>query len=413
MGHFIDDKTLVNSNAAAFAKRVESQYSIFLEKTPTFCNYFHINVNQSTLDTGLENVEHITGKNAATKYNLIKDLPIYGIEQIVLDLNDDEEHGFDGVYDAEGIMLPNTIIPSPDDYFMITSVGKHFFFRVTEVAYDTIKSKNFYRINFSIKAADDETYYEQFMADVKEKYRCVFRNFGTEDKFIITEDAFMAIEAVEKVYSKVAERYLDLFYNEKYNALLVHDPNSSKMLYDVYVHLFCNRNAIFDRKREELFNIRLYIEKRDYVEKRYKYQSLDGAMENLDVKWLENLSDAPRYYATIPTFSDSIFKYHGDYTVYGIEALCTDKSIYGTQLTKIISDELYNAMVLKDTEIEGNIYTKVIRAMLHGEIQYIGNLVSKYDGRYNFPNTYEYLHIIPFFLYGLIQYMKYVGGKDE
>ena len=62
MGYLVDDKRLLNDNTSEFAKKIESQYSIFLDKTPTFTDYFHINEVESTKDTGLRNVGKLTGK---------------------------------------------------------------------------------------------------------------------------------------------------------------------------------------------------------------------------------------------------------------------------------------------------------------------------------------------------------------
>jgi hypothetical protein len=113
MGSFIDDKQFVNDNTAEFAKKVKNQFSIFMDKAPTFVHYFHIVPSESTKDTGLQAIEKLTGVNSPTRYNLIKDFPIYGIEQIVLNLTDDDIEGIDTEFDGEGIILPNTIKPLP------------------------------------------------------------------------------------------------------------------------------------------------------------------------------------------------------------------------------------------------------------------------------------------------------------
>ena len=61
MGSFISDKTFLNDNIFKYEERLESQYSIFLEETPTFTTYYHINTVESITDSGLLNVEECQG----------------------------------------------------------------------------------------------------------------------------------------------------------------------------------------------------------------------------------------------------------------------------------------------------------------------------------------------------------------
>ena len=68
------------------------------------------------------------------------------MEAIQLDIDDNEE-GLNSSYDGELIILPDTITPYPDDFFILEHKGHNFLFRVTGVNYDTIKSNNFFKIH--------------------------------------------------------------------------------------------------------------------------------------------------------------------------------------------------------------------------------------------------------------------------
>ena len=96
-------------------------------------------------------MDKILGAQSPIRYSEVKNFPIYGMEMIQLDL-DEAEEGITSSYDGgELIILPDTIIPYPDDFFIIEHKGMEFLFRVTAVNYDTIKSNNFYKISFTIK----------------------------------------------------------------------------------------------------------------------------------------------------------------------------------------------------------------------------------------------------------------------
>ena len=409
MGYLVDDKRLLNDNTSEFAKKIESQYSIFLDKTPTFTDYFHINEVESTKETGLLNVEKLTGKYAATKYNMIKDFPIYGIEQIVLELEDDDDKGLDTSYESEGIILPNTVIPSVDDYFMITSVGKKFFFRVNQISYDTIKSNNFYKISFSIKAADEETYYDSFVSQSKEIYRTIFRNYGTEDKFILKEEDFFTVERLESLYREISDKYLQRFYSEKYNALIVHDPNSRYTLYDANVNKFCNNEAIFAQKDRDLYNKKFYIETRSDFDYNYSNDTIQGAISERDVGMIREKTFR-KYYDLIPTFTDSIFQFYADFNMRGVQMIDSNVNVFGVPTYSVISDTFINN-VLNNVKESDNIIYDVIANYLNNDDAYVGKLLYNYKTRFRVNNDYESYVMIPLFLYAVHSYYDYLVRK--
>lgn len=409
MGRFLDDKKFINDNAAEFAKKIESQFSIFLDKTPTFTDYFHINAVESTKDTGLQTVEKLTGKTAATKYNMIKDFPIYGIEQVVLDLTDDEIHGLDTEYESEGILLPNTIVPMVDDYFMISTIGTKFFFRITQVAFDTIKSNNFYKINFTIKAADDTTYYDMFVQQTKEIYRTIFRNYGTDDKFIIQEEDFLTIEKIDKMYTKISDNYLRAFYNEKYNCLLIQEPNGVNFIYDAFVNYFCNYERTFAVSDRELNNKKFYEESRADFEYLYHSASIQSVIINKDIELLRS-DDFKKFYDFIPTFQDSIFKYFGEYNTHAVTLRATNISPFGATLSPVVSDTLISNIDKMVTESNNTIYDSIVNYM-NDDIKFIGKLLADDKSRIRITRDYESYVVIPLFLYVIHQYYDYLAKK--
>ena len=54
MAMIIDEKRMVEDNFFKYENRLKSSVSRFLETTPTFVNYYHINNNETTTDTGFK-----------------------------------------------------------------------------------------------------------------------------------------------------------------------------------------------------------------------------------------------------------------------------------------------------------------------------------------------------------------------
>lgn len=249
----IDEKSFINDNIFLHETRMGSQYSRFLDKTPTFVRYFNINGVESTVDIGFQNIERYLGPNSPLRFNEVKDLPIYGIDQIVLDLQE-EENGLDTSYNGEGIILPNTIKPYPADFFTISYLDKNYLFIVTEVAYDTIKSNGFYRISFSIKSLEPENV-EHLENQTVDKFVCEFSNIGTEDKALVRTADVELIKQLEFVFASIVNKFKIFYYDKKFNAFVFENTNrgygySDQYIYDRFLNKFINKHNIFNERNQ-------------------------------------------------------------------------------------------------------------------------------------------------------------------
>ena len=241
MGFKFDEKALINNNIFKYEEKLNSQYTRFLDQTPTYVTYYNINTIETTVDLGFSNVEKILGKGSPIKYSEIKNLPVYGMEQIQLQLDEGEE-GLDSSFDAELIILPDTIQPYPDDFFLLEHKGFDFLFRVTGVEYDTIKSNNFFKIQFTIKYVTSEES-KKILDQVTEKYTCVVENIGTQDRCIIEDDEYELLMRMKEYYNLVSERYKLFFYKKKYNSFIFVDPNGG-FTYDRYITHFIQKHGL-------------------------------------------------------------------------------------------------------------------------------------------------------------------------
>lgn len=244
MGFKFDEKVLINNNIFKYEDKLNSAYSRFLDKTPTYVTYYNINSVESTVDLGFSNVEKILGDNSPIKYSEVKNLPVYGMEAVQLNVEEAEE-GLTSSYDGgELIILPDTIKPYPDDFFILEHKGHEFLFRVTGVDYDTIKSNNFYKITFSVKYVTPEDSMK-ILNQVTDKFTCVVDNIGTEDKCIIEDDVYILMMRMRDVYNEIVERYKLFFYKKKYNSFVFTDPVANNInIYDRYLSNFIQKHGL-------------------------------------------------------------------------------------------------------------------------------------------------------------------------
>ena len=247
MGFKFDEKLLINNNIFKYEDKLNSAFTRFLETTPTYVTYYNINTIESTVDLGFANVDKILGPQSPLRYSEVKNLPIYGMEAIQLDIDEGDE-GLDSSYDGELIILPDTITPYPDDFFILEHKGHKFLFRVTGVNYDTIKSNNFYKISFTIKYVEEEDSVK-ILEQVTEKFTCIVGNIGTEDRCIIEDGVYELLQRMQYLYNDIAERYKLFYYHKKYNVILFNDITNGIHIYDRYINAFIQKHGLFYDKQ--------------------------------------------------------------------------------------------------------------------------------------------------------------------
>ena len=86
MPTLISEQQMLQNNIFAFEDRLKTQLSRFQEKTPTYVTYYHIDEENSTVAEGFLDFENLIDERSPLKFKKISDFPLYGIEQIVLQM---------------------------------------------------------------------------------------------------------------------------------------------------------------------------------------------------------------------------------------------------------------------------------------------------------------------------------------
>lgn len=363
MALIINEERFIDESVAILDERIQSPITRFIEQTPTFVSYYHINVNETTTDEGFMDVESIVGKKSPIRYQKIDKFPIYGLEQVIAQLQDTEV-GIDVAYEGEAIILPNTIKPLPNDYFIIDYVGKTTLFRVTEINYDNIRPDNFYKIMFKLDAIDSDKA-NSLNEQVHEKYTCILENIGSENQCIIQEDFKDQLDKINAMYSDMVNLYLSIFYDERYNALLGEMPGGYR-LYDPYMASFINHHKLFSKKT----SLQTIFLEEDHIldnKKQLKYErSIYRFFERRDISLIK-----PFFYTTFKgmTKPESAFCRWGDETVKVVDLL----SAYEDENTfRIFPDVTIDTIKLNGPTQSK--YLELIKRYLRNE-----NTVSIYD----------------------------------
>lgn len=237
-------------------------YYLFIDKKPTSVTYWNINDKHSTLDQGDKEVYHQTGENTPLRYNKINNFQIYGIERIMVDIQRGE-YGPESPIEGEAIILPNTIIPCPDDYFMITYLKDNtLLFRVNSATPDTLESgANFYKIKYNAETSSElsKGFLDNKLLVNEFDYRP--GNIGTNlSTLIVTSDAAL-LDRIQSLYNMLKSFYLELFYKGNIQTFIY--GYLGMFIYDPYLIEFIIRTGIFSEEGNNYLYISQAVHKPD------------------------------------------------------------------------------------------------------------------------------------------------------
>lgn len=389
MGFLIDEQRMVDDNTFMFEERIKSPTTRFIDGSPTFVTYYHINNNETTVDGGFNDVHSTIGKNSPIRFNKIEKLPIYGLDQIVLQLQD-EEYGISTTYENDAIILPNTLKPLPNDLFIIPILDDIYLFKVTNITYDTIMADNFYKIEFSLDSIDSNIVHDINTYQVIEENVCILENIGTESKCIIEKNSFIKIKEVQKLYKSITDFYKAMFYNEKHNVFLGFNKND-RFIYDALQTEFINKHNLFNEKKDMEV---LYLTD-EYEDSKRKYKYTKSIYRLIELRDTRLISVFP--YTLIPGISmiETSFAKWYDHKVDIMEYELSSNFNLNYNL---LSEDFVKA-VEYNLDIDGN-YANFIKKYIRNEELKINDIPKNLDDELiHLNNSFEVFLFTPIILY--------------
>ena len=399
MAFIVNEQKMVEENTFQYEQRIKSPVSRFIDSTPTFTTYFHINVDETTVDEGFIDVASIIGHRSPIRFNKIENLPMYGLDQIVLQIQD-EEAGIDTNYEGESTILPSTIKPVQNDFFIIPILKDAYVFRVTDIQYDNVMPDNFYKINFKLEYID----YEKIEEIEKQKiddYVCILENIGTETNCIIEKSVFEKINKVKKMYAEIVDFYKSMFYNERHNVFLG-ETEEGRYIYDPLQTEFINKHNLFNEKNN--FDTLLLTNQYEDPKRKYKYnKSIYKYIELRDPKLLSTFKYTLRPGLTV---HESSFRRWHDKKVDMMEI----PQVMPENAKQILSNEFVDA-IRYNSEVDGD-YATLIQRYLHKENLSIKDISLELDNELIYLNNcLEVFFFTPIIMYIIRDTIKKEIGK--
>ena len=248
-GKFVNTKynETLNVMVDTLKQLLKNPYYKWNDKQGTSTTYFNQNKEMSTLDEGSKLQYNDLDTDTPTKYNKINNLFIYGLEAINISMENGDYGLQAGEISGEGIVLPNTIVPYPGDYFKIDYLHeKTLLFRVTEVTTDTLENEsNIYKINYILETSTEHD------IPVENTYQMVIENVGTSFNSIIREESYNLIAKLDNTLVTLKKYYKALFYQPRVQAFIY--KNEGHNFYDPYMIEFIKVNELLDGDGEYIY----------------------------------------------------------------------------------------------------------------------------------------------------------------
>lgn len=387
MAYIINEQKMVEDTTFQFENRFKSPTARFIDTTPVFVTYYHVDTDNTTVDEGFLDVASVIGHRSPIRFNKIENFPLYGMDQIVLNIAEDDQ-GLDTTWDGDGIVLPKTIKPVPNDFFVIPTLKDYYIFRVTNIQYDTVMPDNYYKIEFKLEYIDS-TKLEEIEKQVLEEHVCVLENIGTETNCIIEKSSYQKIKEIEKMYAEIKDLYMAMFYNDRHNVFLC-EIEDNKLLYDPLQTYFINIHKLFNNKND--LSTIILTDQYDDPKRKYKYaKSVYRFLETRDMKLLSMFK-----YTTRPGTSireSSFRKWHDR----NIEVLDTPMVI-PDESNSIFSRDYMEAIKL-NAPVESE-YASLIQRYLRSEKLTIKDISMELDTELIYlNNSIEVFFFTPFIMY--------------
>ena len=150
-GLIFDENILINEQMYKYDEFFHNRVNKFTGDGRTLVRYFSQNDSQTTSSLGLNDAYMILGKDSPFRFNNIENMVLLGFSPL------NPENGQlsqtqvrDYKLSGEAFVIPGTIMPKENDFFIVNQIKMNHIFRVVEVGQDGLNTDGSYRISYSL-----------------------------------------------------------------------------------------------------------------------------------------------------------------------------------------------------------------------------------------------------------------------
>lgn len=215
----LKNQTILQRQSDNYIRGELSNVSAVVSTPQVMVRYYQIDADASETLTGLKNIEDYIGPHSTVKYHVITNLPMAGIDNLVTQAQFDEELGFEEDFTSSGIIMPNTIVPKPNEFFQVIGSEVTALYAVTTKNPVTVRSNPFTEIQFRLYTRDPELI-KQLEKQVEDEYMVTVTAIGLDKSLVIKKSSMFDIQHHVEQYLDLVELYRTYFYDENKSAFV-------------------------------------------------------------------------------------------------------------------------------------------------------------------------------------------------
>ena len=219
-----DEESLVDNQMYKYDKYLHSRVNKYTGAGRTYVIYWSIDDAQTTTSLGMGTTYQILGVDSPLRYDEIDNMFLLGFsplapEEKQASTTTVRNYGLSG----EAFIIPGTVMPKENDFFVVKHINMNHLFRVTQVTQDGLNTDGSYRINyelFSTNPIEIESLRKQTVGH----YVMDLQTIGGEDltPIIGKEDHELRSRLIRMVDDMV-ENYISRYYDRTHNCFILHE----------------------------------------------------------------------------------------------------------------------------------------------------------------------------------------------
>lgn len=293
MGQLIyDENTLVENQMYKYDKFLHSRINKYTGSGRTLVKYWNINDANTSTSLGMGTHYQILGIDSPLRYDEIDNMILLGFSPLA---PEDSQASSTTVRNynlsGEAFIIPGTVMPKENDFFVVKHLKMEHLFRVTQVAQDGLNTDGSYKISYSLFSTNPKEINSLEKQTVNHMIMDLQTVGGSDLTPVIGKEDYEKRSRLIKMVNDMIENYRARFYDKKHNCFICH--LNGRAIFDLCACRFMARTGIMidDNATQNIV----------VSENKVRANDIDFMYEKSPYKWIER--DAPlRYLET--------FKYH-------------------------------------------------------------------------------------------------------
>lgn len=212
-------------------------------------------------------------------------------------------------YEGSAKILPNTLIPNMNDYFIMKVFDAFHLFRIIEVNPTLIEKDSGYEIRFRIFRQDIKPETCELNEKIKERYTFDYNHIGTDFRTVLRTDEYDFIENSRNIMYNMVKVFLSVFYHKTLNTIMCKttflpediDALTMEKMSDKWKNMIgaikLEGRSIYDISLVSFINKFDILSSYDYIDiitehikptRRYYNNSIFSAIEHTDINRFKN-----------------------------------------------------------------------------------------------------------------------------